>query len=67
MAVINSLYDDKIYTKDHLNIYMLTAAPLFLFVLFTLLSSIIYLSSPLHAQVATGPPGAVNVVGSNPL
>lgn len=43
MTVIGSFYDDKIYSKDHLNIYILTAATLFL-VLFTHLSSIVFVS-----------------------
>lgn len=48
MIVINFFYDDKIYTKDHLNIYILIAATLFLlFLLFTPFHRRRYLSSTL--------------------
>lgn len=63
MTVINSFHVDMIYTKDYLNIY--NAATLLFFPYSQAPTSPSTL--PLYAQVATGPPGAVNVVGSKPL
>lgn len=67
MTVINLFYDDKIYTKitQYIHTYRSYALPL-ISPIHSLSSSLISLLHT-YAQVATGPPGAVNVAGSNPL